>query len=288
VLKALVLVAAALASPHGADGRVLHETLESGGLARTYRLFVPARLPPWPALVLVLHGGFGTGDGAARQTGFDGEAARHGFVVAYPDGLARSWNAITCCGPAERSGVDDVGFLVRLVGVLEARYRVDPRRAYATGISNGGLMAYVLACRAAGTFAAIGPVAATLDVASCSPTRPVSVLHIHGSADENIPFAGGRGAKGVTGNVWRSVPDTIRRWRRLDRCRPPTERRKGDVAVSRSECAAGAAVELDLIRGGGHSWPGGRRMSPLLDPPSAALDATAALWRFFAAHPRRP
>jgi polyhydroxybutyrate depolymerase len=288
MVRALVLAALALANSAAAQGdRVLHGSLRSGGLERTYRLFVPAKPGPHPALVVVLHGGFGNGDGAAEQTGFDDEARAHGFLAVYPDGVGRSWNAFTCCGPAQRGGVDDVGFLVRLIGDLRARYGVDPRRVYATGISNGGLMSYALACQASDRIAAIGPVAATMDFAGCSPHRPVSVLHIHGSADQNIPFQGGPGTKGVTPNDWRSVPSTIERWRRLDRCRPPSVRRHGDVTLSRSECSGGTAVELDEIQGGGHSWPGGERMSLVLDPPSTALDASAKLWRFFAAHPRR-
>jgi len=276
----------AFASPARSD-QVIHGSLASKGIERTYRLFVPGSLGRRPALVLVLHGGFGTGDSAAIQSGFDDRARKAGFLVVYPDGIGRSWNALTCCGLAQQEHVDDVAFLSRLIQVLATRYDVDRHRVYATGISNGGLMAYVLGCRDADAIAAIGPVSATMDFDSCSPSRPVSILHIHGTADENIPFSGGVGTKGVTHRSWRSVPDTISRWRLLDHCSTPVEHRSRLVATSVSQCARGTAVQLDLVIGGGHSWPDGQRMSPLLDPPSNALDATDTLWRFFAEHPQR-
>ena len=125
-----------------------------------------------------------------------------------------------------------------------------------------------------------------MDFDGCSPSRPVSVLHIHGLADHNIPFEGGQGSKGVTANDWRAVPETIARWRELDGCASPRETTAGAVTRAVSTCTAGTVVELDTIADGGHSWPGGQRMSIVLDPPSQALDATRTIWRFFAAHPR--
>jgi polyhydroxybutyrate depolymerase len=282
---ALLLAAATLAA--APQDKIVHGSLSYQGRERTYRVFVPASLKPRPALVLVLHGGFGTGDGAATQTGFDGQARKAGFVVAYPDGIGRSWNALTCCGPAQSQKVDDVGFLSRLIDTLAARYKVDRDRTYATGISNGGLMSYVLACRLADKIAAIGPVAATMDLDGCTPSRPVSVVHIHGLADKNIPFNGGRGSKGVTSNDWRSVPDTIDRWRRLDGCTDELRRPPGEYELVRYlPCRRKTEVALYTLPGGGHSWPGGERISPLLDPPSTLLDATQTIWRFFASHAR--
>jgi polyhydroxybutyrate depolymerase len=238
-------------------------------------------------VVLVFHGGFGTGDGAATQTGFDAEAAKRGFVAAYPDGIGRSWNAGGCCGPAQRRQVDDVGFAARLLDELASRYRIDARRVYATGISNGGLMSYALACRLSSRIAAVAPVAATL-LTPCAPSRPVSVLHVHGLADRNIPFGGGPGTKGVTGTDWPPVRVGVDRWRRVDGCpsRSRTTVGGGVTTTLWAPCHTGTAVQLVTIADGGHSWPGGVRMSRLLDPPSSAYDATSEIWRFFAARHR--
>jgi polyhydroxybutyrate depolymerase len=272
-------------SPEVAD-----RVVEVGGRQRTYRLYVPGSLDrsrPAP-LVVVLHGGFGTGTGAVRVGKWDREAEDRGFLTAAPDGVGRTWNAGICCGPAQRDGVDDVAFVVALVDDVAAEYDLDRRRVYATGLSNGGLMAYRLACDAADRFAAVAPLAATLPI-ECRPGSPVSLLHIHGLADENIPFVGGAGEKGVVAIDWPPARDGVERWVEIDGCAgDPTVNEGGGVTTeSWAVCDDGTAVELVTIAGGGHSWPGGRRLPAPFDPPSNAFDATPAIWDFFAAHPKR-
>jgi polyhydroxybutyrate depolymerase len=264
-------------------------TLQSGGIARTYHRYRPPELAATthPPLVVVLHGGFGQGAGAERLYHWDAAARKHGFVVVYPDGVGRSWNGGNCCGPAARGDVDDVGFLSALVQRLEADSGVDPRRVYVTGMSNGAFMVYRMACEAPIAIAAIGPVAGTLGV-TCDHARPTSVLHIHGSADRNIPFDGGAGS-GFERRARLAVPEALARWRRIDRCEPPVTKTVGTVATQHADCADGREVELITIAGAGHQWPGGARgtvqsiLGMPLDAPSTALDATETLWGFFAA-----
>jgi polyhydroxybutyrate depolymerase len=219
-------------------------------------------------------------------------ARRRGFVAVYPDGLNRSWNAGGCCGPAMRRDVDDVGFLVALIDRVQRDHATDPDRVFVTGISNGGMMAYRLACEASDRVAAIAPVAATLVFDGCAPAHPVSLLHIHGLADGNVPFDGGRPTKS-----FQAVPPTyppvragLARFVEAGGCDETSRRTSGvdaRVTVERwNACANGAAVELVTIADGGHSWPGGRRILRALDPPSDALRATHVIWEFFAAHPR--
>jgi polyhydroxybutyrate depolymerase len=167
----------------------------------------------------------------------------------------------------------------------------------ATGLSNGGMMAYEVACALADRFAAIAVVAGEMtSLERCRPTRPVPVLVIHGTADGNLPIDGGIGAKAFAVHEVRSVAAAIDFWRRHDGCAEAAETEQGGV-VRRTRyrsCASASAVELVTIDGGGHSWPGGERLARFLDPPSAALDATDEIWRFFARHqparrsPRRP
>jgi len=277
------------ASNHAATSQVGGEMVV-GGRARTYQLLRPVAVKPGVALplVVVLHGGFGTGSGAIVQGNWRAAVATHGFVVVAPDGVARSWNAGLCCGPAVAQGVDDVGFVVALVHRISGQLDIDPRRIYATGISNGGMMAYRLACEASGLFAAAAPVAATLPVA-CDQATPVSILHIHGLADRNVPFAGGF----PTVAFQRNPPDYppvlagLASWASIDRCGSPTTVTTGKVATwTWRNCQPGIAVQLITISDGGHSWPGGQRMALILDPPSRALDATSTIWNFFAAHPK--
>ncbi len=275
--------------------RSARRTLQFGGLRRTYRVYRPATADRSRAvpLVLVLHGGLGTGAQAEQAYGWDAEADRGGFVVVYPDGVGHTWNAGICCGPAGRRRIDDLGFLRTLLGVVQRNEGIDPRRIAATGISNGGLMDYVLACRLPGRIAAIGPVAATQPepcpaAREAARRRPTSVLHIHGLDDQYIPFAGGPGTKGLAASRidWPPVQGVIEAWRQMDGCGAPMVSVKGSVTRSASSCAGGSAVALVTIRGAGHQWPGAAPARlPFLDPPSTALDATSALGAFFAAHP---
>jgi polyhydroxybutyrate depolymerase len=266
------------------------ETLDVAGRARTYEIHRPAgRDPAKPAaLVIMLHGGFGTGRQAERAYGWDAAADRAGFVVAYPDGIGRSWNAGgTCCGPARRDAVDDLGFITALIAAVTRRETIDPARVYLTGMSNGAAMAYRYACEGEFPVAAIGPVAGSLAFA-CTPRRPVSVMAIHGLDDGNIPIGGGVGSKGVSGVAWRPVAETIDAFRRADRCEPATPGQKGGVTTATSRCAGGREVVLTTVAGAGHQWPssarGGLLVRLFLDAPSGALDATAALADFFARH----
>jgi polyhydroxybutyrate depolymerase len=242
--------------------------------------------------VVVLHGGFGTGRQAEGAYGWDARADAHGFLVAYPDGLSRAWNAGTCCGDPQRRGIDDVGFLGGLLEALVADEGVDPDRIYMTGMSNGAMMAYRMACELPGRLAAIGPVAGTM-VVDCDSAAPVSVLHVHGLDDHNVPFAGGVGTKSVAKDHRPSVPSVIERWRVVNACASPLTTQQGPVRTERAAGAGGTTVTLVTVAGAGHQWPGARPPGPVaqrllqLDPPSTALDATALLWDFFASH-RRP
>lgn len=260
------------------------------GRHRMYRVYAPASLPAGKAVsaVFVLHGGFGTGKGAERQGNWDAAADRDKFLLVLPDGLARSWNAGLCCGPPQRVGVDDVAFLTALLDKVTRDYGVDPKRVYATGISNGGMMAYRLACEAADRFVAIAPVAADL-IVDCHPARPVSVLHFHGLADQNVPIGGGVPTKSFQANppTYPPVRDGVERFARVDRCQGDSTTAEGPLTTTRwNGCADHTTVELITIEGGGHSWPGGQRLARVLDPPSSAIDATATMWKFFHDHPR--
>ena len=252
-------------------------------------MYRPASLTAKVPLVVMLHGGFGSASQAEKSYGWDAEADREHFVVAYPDGLGRAWNTGGgCCGTPGRTNADDTGFITAMVAAIERQVPVDAARVYATGISNGGIMAYTLACHTA-IFAAIGPDSAT-ELGSCPAPHPLSVIHIHGTADKRIPYQGGEGS-GVAHIDGPSVLSLNARWRDTDHCAGPVVRTAGAVTTSTASCPAGRAVELITIAGAGHQWPGAASR-PLLqrllgtDPPSTALNATQVIWQFFAAHPR--
>jgi polyhydroxybutyrate depolymerase len=264
-------------------------TISVGGVTRSYLVYRPAVLPAAAPLVVMLHGGFGSGAQAERSYHWDAQADRGHFLVAYPDGLDRAWNTGGgCCGTPGQSNVDDIGFITAMVSAIEHEVPVDPDRVYATGISNGGVMDYTLACHTT-IFAAIGPDSAT-EMGSCPSPAPVSVIHIHGTADKFIPYDGGPGVG--SGRIdGPAIPALNATWRAIDRCAAPRVTTAGVVTTSIASCPGGRAVQLITIAGAGHQWPGAPadRLAQLLlhtDPPSTALNATAVIWQFFATHPR--
>ncbi|SEK59789.1 extracellular catalytic domain type 1 short-chain-length polyhydroxyalkanoate depolymerase [Streptacidiphilus jiangxiensis] len=259
-----------------------------GGTTRSYRVHRPAALPARAPVVVMLHGGFGSAAQAEQSYGWDQAADAGHFVVVYPDGLDRAWNAGGgCCGTPGRQGTDDVAFVADALAAVERQVPVDTRRVYATGISNGGMMAYRLACDTR-LFAAVGVDSGTL-LGNCAAPAPVSVLHIHGTADHNIPYLGGPG-QGPARIDGPPVPQVVAGWRTTDDCAAPTGTTAGPVTTLLATCPDGRAVELLTIAGAGHQWPGSPDRPVLqrvlgLDTPSRALDATAVFWSFFAAHP---
>jgi polyhydroxybutyrate depolymerase len=281
-----------------AAGTVSH-SLKVAGRTRDYALHVPPGTGTSPLpLVVQLHGGGGNNVNIETQTGFYDLADKDHFLVASPDGTGGpagrllTWNAGWCCGSALHDKVDDVAFLNAMLDDLEAHYPVDPRRIYVTGFSNGAMMTYRLGCALSGRIAAIAPVSGALDLDGCQPSRPLPVLAIHGTADENVPYDGGKGtAEGrrfpsQRDRIDRSVADSVGFWVHEDGCATrPTEQKSGDLdRTSYGSCAAGTQVVLDTIVGGVHAWPGGDRPRPGAGEPSHALDATAEIWRFFSAH----
>jgi polyhydroxybutyrate depolymerase len=268
-----------------------------GGIARTYTLHVPAGLAHPSGLVVNLHAAGATGREQAALTHYDAVSDAHGFVVVYPDGVDLSWADGRGASQPDRQGIDDVGFITALVGKLTADFGVDPGRVFATGLSAGAFMANRLACDRADVFAAVAPVAGTLGVnVACHPSRPVSVLQTHGTADPIVPFAGGAmtGRGGASDIV--SVPALVDRWRQADGCQdvaaqdvlPHTGDGTVTTRLTSSACAAGTAVVSIRVDGGGHTWPNAPVLlsEQFVGATTHSFDASEASWRFFEVHAR--
>lgn len=271
-------------------------SLTHGGRTRLYRLHVPASYRadrPAPLLV-ALHGGGGSMDYMGRDDyyGLLSLAERTGQVLLLPNGVSRlrsgklaTWNAGDCCGTARDDQVDDVGYIRAVVERVQGQLNIDARRIRATGMSNGAMMAYRLACELPGVFSAIAAVAGTDNTRSCTPTQPVSVLHIHARNDSHVLYEGGAGPDAVDRtliNDFRSVPDTVARWVERNRCAPAPQRvleKEGAWCERYAPCAGGAQVQLCVTAAGGHSWPGGHK--PRGEAPTRAIDANELMWDFF-------
>ncbi len=277
-------------------GETTH-TLTHGGLERSYILYVPAsvnRSQPVP-LVLVFHGGLGNAETAIRMSGFNEVADRNGFIVVYPNGTSRlsddkllTWNGGACCAYAQEKNVDDVGFVRALVTELHSLVDVDAKRVYATGMSNGAILSQRLACEAADVFAAVAPVAGTLNFPACHPSQPISVIEFHGTDDQHIPYGGGVGPKSLVDVDFASVQASVKFWTSSDGCHPQPQ--TDSFADIRHEvwtgCMGSTSVELYTIIGGGHTWPGGVSEGPGADRPTSTISASQLIWKFFAAHPK--
>jgi len=273
-------------------------TIRIDNQVRTYRTYRPhAGNRPVP-LVVMLHGAGGTGKQAADAYGWIPEADAGNFVVAFPDGHKRAWHVNDqCCGAPALEGIDDLSFIQGLVKEIRTRLPIDPNRIYITGISNGGLLAYQLACETT-LFAAVGAVATTM-IGDCPSPAPVSLLHIHGTGDQTIPYGGGPGRRDNGGTGSRpvhidgpAIPDLAAHWRTVDSCPEPRVVTTGMVTKTTADCPDNRAVELITIADAGHQWPGSKPNPPWarqllnLDPPSTALNATRTIWLFFDAHPK--
>jgi polyhydroxybutyrate depolymerase len=235
-----------------------------------------------------------------------------GFIVVYPQGLplgvGPSWNAGGCCA----NNAEDVKFVRDLVKLLETKYCIDPKRVYATGLSNGAMLSYRLACEASDVFAAVAPVAGAVEVQPCVPSRPVPILAFHGTGDTIVPFNGGKDGLLHVLN-FPPVSYSIDLWRNIDGCADspapddastapmpadstpdggPTESlftgstvvfQKGDATCHAwTGCKGGSEVELCTIVNGGHNWPGG---SLPVGKVSTDIDASSAIIDFFDKHP---
>ncbi len=276
------------------------------GRVRTYHVYVPstldarsrtgARVP----LLVALHGGTGWGTQFERNSGFDGLAESNDFIVAYPDGIGvgtnnaqlRTWNGGGCCGTAARSDVDDVGFIRGLIDTLESRYPIDPAHVYAAGHSNGGILAYRLACQLSDRIVAIGVQSTSLEYTPCTPAQPVSVLHIHGTADRNIPIAGGRGPDGITSYAFHPPLDAATTLAARDGCAatPATALDRGNTDLTVSvwgSCRSATEVAFVKVAGATHGWMGHSAAAPKrVGPPYQRLDSSALIWGFLLAHSR--
>ncbi len=269
--------------------RERHGQFTFSGQTRSYLVHMPASYSgkrPVP-LVIVLHGAPSDGPGVAHESGFSAVADREGFLAVYPDG-----GPVSPAGPRARRGGrygwdsggmgrlvpprEDVKYLRALIQRLRQEYRIDPKRIYAAGMSNGGMMTHRLGAEAGDLLAAIAPVAGTLNVPLPSGP-PLPVIMVHGRRDQMVAYQGRWIAR-----EWRiaAVPDSVRAWVTHNGCAPkPARTREGNVTIERyAGRTPRADVVLYTVEDGKHEWP---RRAPHA---RTGFDATEAVWQFFRAH----
>ena len=273
------------------------------GLTRTYILHLPRAyngrdlLP----LVILLHGGGGNAQGAASTYGLNAVADREGFIAIYPNGTGvlqdriLTWNSGHCCGYALENQINDVGFIRALIEKLQRELKVDPRRIYATGHSNGAMLSYRLGAELSDILAAIAPVAGTIGgrvgpntplITIPQPNAPVAVIAFHGKLDSHVLYNGGHGPSTSGGRVDLSVAESIAFWVKANRCSAISQTvvsASGNIVKDTyGDCANGTDVVLYSVLSGGHSWPGSDRG----EGQTKEISATELLWKFFKQHPK--
>lgn len=275
-------------------------TIEVDKLTRSYIVHVPPKHDPKKPtpVVLAFHGGGSNAEQMVKFCGLNDTADKHGFIVVYPSGTGRldkllTFNGGNCCGYAMTNKIDDVAFTRALLDDLGKVTKVDQKRIFATGMSNGGIMAYKLASELSDRIAAIAPVGGPMGTETCNPKRPVPVIHFHGTNDEHAPFKGGKG-KGVSGTDFYSVEHSIKAWIKANGCKIepatvklPDEAKDGTTATIKTYGGGkdGAEVVLVAINGMGHTWPGREPLVKFLGKSTRNVSANEMMWQFFKKHP---
>ncbi len=271
-----------------------YRSITVDGRTRTFLVNLPPNyyLTSGFSLVIAMHGGGGDAYQFERTSLLTDKANAAKFIVVYPEGVksnkllhARTWNAGECCDYAVDHNINDVKFIGILIDTLLADYKINRRKVYATGHSNGGMMSYRLASEIPEKIAAIAANGCTMVTTQpCNPSRPVPVLHMHSVLDKNVPYTGGVGTGPGAGVDYHSVDSTLTVWAQVDACNTTPEVVRDDTAYKFTrwyDCANNVAVEYYLTQDGGHAWPGGLKGSAMGDKPSKVINANNLLWNFF-------
>lgn len=297
--------AAASRAPHLPPGDFTFK-LQHGGRNREYIVHMPPGSDTLKSLPLLIafHGGGGEAEQYKKSAGLDAVSDRERFVVVYPYGMGAlprrllTWNAGECCGPAMNRNVDDVGFAIAVLDDVMNRTSIDARRVYATGHSNGGMMAYRLGAERADRIVAIAPVAGAYNQERFAPTRAVAVLDIHSVDDPRALYNGGMGPAfpgTSTQSSHKPVMAGLNKWARNNKCADSTETETrtgqpgsanaGQTAtlITWKGCAAGGTVAHWKLTGVGHGWPGdlsagGRER--IIGKPTTLVSAAEEVWKF--------
>ncbi|MGH9031138.1 MAG: alpha/beta hydrolase family esterase [Acidimicrobiia bacterium] len=273
----------------------------SGGIERQFQLTVPETYDgrtPLP-VVLGLHALSVPHQVVAGIIGFADMAARYDFIGVAPSGRLDGTIPYWLAAPTVDN--HDVTFISDLLDLVEAELCVDPARVYSTGMSNGGQMSSLLACRLSDRITAVAPVAGVEFSGQCRG-RPVPVIAFHGTADPIVTYDGGglNATRISDANYWKgNVPEglplhpgvdaAMRTWASHNGCRhQPVEERVAPEVRRRRWTRCEADTVLYVVDGGGHAWPGKPvpQFEASFGHATTQIDATTLIFQFFFEHPR--
>lgn len=274
----------------------VEDTLMIYGRDRFYKTHLPIGFDyqkKYP-LVLVFHGGLGNPDLIAQQTQFSSKADSEGFIVVYPYGTGSfdkkllTWNTWNCCGYANKKNINDVDFINAVLNEIKTKYNIDEKRIFATGISNGGMMCYLLACELSEQFAAVAPVAGCMfDTTMCNPKSEVSLIIFNSIDDEHVPYEGGVGEKSRVDVEKLPVETTVNMWIKKYNAFLLNKSESSSFQKTSYKNNNGTEIVLYKLLSGGHSWPGGEKIRRFADSPIKNVSATELIWEFFKNNPKQ-
>jgi len=316
LIKAFLSVASLLVLWGCSEKLIGYETFSPGtyehklnirvlGFRRSYLIHIPKGYNGTKALPLVvaLHGGYSTAQKMEEETGLSDLADREGFLVLYPNGITlfgwlQHWNAGHCCGKAMQDGIDDFGFVCRVIDQTREHLKVDPARIYMVGYSNGGMLAYLFAAQRPETIAAVAVIAATIgsrpspsepEVRIPPARAPVPILAFHGREDDRVPYERGRDKD--RGHLYVPVKESMGFWVKANRCasNPLREQVMADRVLKETWTGnkKGKEVILYTLEGWKHNPPTRHytQRMPGTDP-LKGFHATDIIWEFFKGHHR--
>lgn len=284
------------------EGRLQESALTHDGLERSFSYYVPRGLGPGATVVLSLHGSRGSGARIRQATGFafDVLADRHGFIVVYPDAYEGHWNDCRAVGDyaARRLDVDDVGFIRRVLDVLQERESVDLGRVFSMGLSGGGQMSLRLGIELPEIIRGAVAIAANMPAPRnlvCEPSdAAVALMLINGTDDPINPYDGGEvsmlGRFGRRGAVLSSLESAELWAERAGHASTPFQHRYPDAAPDDGSVATRMVwadpgrpeVSLVTVHGGGHTIPLPEQPFPrFLGATNRDFSAADEIWRFF-------
>lgn len=257
-------------------------------LSRSYHIYVPASYSDTEPIPIVfnLHGGASTAIGYLNSIGnMRPIADTANFIIIYPQATTDSSGNPTWHLGGENSkstSVDDVGFVSHIIDEVSSNYSVDLERVYVTGFSNGGYLAYEIACLLSNKIAGIGSVAGHMFIDTynyCDPSHPTPLINIHGTEDFYDGIAGYYLDQNLSNRYWTEYnntdPDPVITYIE------DTNTQDGSTVELHSWLNGdnGISVVHFKVMGGGHSYPN-LNSSSSKGYENGDIDSNSEIWNF--------
>ena len=262
-------------------------TIFVDGRRRSYYIYAPSDYTPsksYPVL-FVFHGGEGNANNILKITKFKDYIDKYQFILIAPNGTNRfenelflMWNAGRCRGFATEAKINDSKFVNKIIEQTVNSYNIDREKVYLTGLSNGAMLSYKIACQLSGKIAGIASVGGAMNFIPKSAKSPIPVLIFHGTEDRHVLFKGGIPLDFFEEKtrVDNSVSKAVCFWLKNNKCSTkPVVSKNGNVTVYKYlSSETNSPVVLYKIKGGKHAWPGGERDFPFGDRPTKEINAS--------------